>query len=374
MLSFDRVLGRPWAIRGEIADHVQRLLRARGFGGLRELAQLRADVVGRPDIEAARGGGRTGGGAVAVIPAIGVLTQRGGVIDCMETRSTAQLVAEVRAMVAEPTVDGIVLEFDSPGGEVFGVPEAAAAIRDLAAVKPIVAHANSVAASAAYWLASACSELWVTPSGEVGSIGVYCAHVDESKALEAEGIVVTLISAGKYKVEGNPLEPLGDEARAAMQLPVDLFYSMFTRDVAKGRGVSPKKVQGGFGEGRMVAAAAAVEQGMADKVGTLEDAIRRASSLGRSSRSAPAAVRGSLPSWVPEAVRDETFIRVEERPDGTAVALSADGTVLATSTEAWSQRTRDASPEEPEPAAPDVLAAAYLDLAADLEARIRSRR
>jgi ClpP class serine protease len=91
--------------------------------------------------------------------------------------------------------------------------------------------------------------------------------------MASEGVKTTLISAGKYKTEGNPYEPLSDEARAAMQAMVDDYYGMFTRAVAKGRGVSVDAVRNGFGEGRMVSASQAVKNGMADRVATLDQVL-----------------------------------------------------------------------------------------------------
>jgi ClpP class serine protease len=139
----------------------------------------------------------------------------------------------------------------------------------------MVAVANTMAASAGYWLACAPGELVVTPSGAVGSIGVWGAHEDISAAMEKEGVKVTLVSAGKYKVEGNPYEPLSDEAKAALQADVDNFYSMFVKAVAKNRGVSQDSVANGYGQGRMVMASLAVKQGMADSVATLDQTLAR---------------------------------------------------------------------------------------------------
>jgi signal peptide peptidase SppA len=253
---------------------------------------------------------------VAVIPILGVVTQRGGMdaITCEGFRSTDDIAAEVQSAAADPKVDAIVLEVDSPGGEVFGVPEAWTVIREAAKSKPIVAAVNSVSASAAYYLSSAATEIWVTPSGQVGSIGVYCLHVDISKWLEDNGETWTFISAGKYKVEGNPAEKLSDEARAAIQGEIDRYFDMFEGHVAKGRGVSVKKVHAGFGEGRMVGATAAVEQGMADKVGTFEQAIRRAAQLGAENRKSGGA----------KAALEERELRAANDPTGPAQPEIAD--------------------------------------------------
>lgn len=310
MLSLiNSVSGRPWAIRAEIAAHVRGLVARDGIAGLRQLAELRSALRADDDHNeprAAAGARRMAtSSTVAVIPVIGVVTQRGGfdAVECVAFRSVADIADEVRAAAAEPKVDAIVLEVDSPGGEVFGVPEAFAAIKEASKLKPIVAAVNSVSASAAYWISVAATEIWVTPSGQVGSIGVFALHVDMSKALEMMGEKWTFVSAGKYKTEGNPTEELGSEARSAIQADVDRYYSFFVRDVAKGRGVSSKTVQGGFGEGRMVAADQAVEQKMADRVGTFEQAIRRAAELGSQARRNAARAEGGAPVVVATAPR-----------------------------------------------------------------------
>ena len=286
LMLMSSIVGRPWAIQGEVAAHVRGLIGREGIAGLRHLAALKGGIHAfDEDRPRAASGKRTQpASSVAVIPVVGLLTQRGDIINSVETRSTAEIAAEVQAAAAEPKIDAIVLEIDSPGGEVFGVPEAWQAIRDAGRIKPVLAHANSVSASAAYYLQSAAGEGWGTPSGMVGSIGVYALHVDMSKSLEAEGEKWSFVSAGKYKIEGNPAEPLSDEARGAMQADVDRYYSMFVRDVARGRGVSVDAVRSGFGEGRMVGAKAAAAEKMIDQVGTLDEAIRRAGQLGRERR------------------------------------------------------------------------------------------
>lgn len=182
---------------------------------------------------------------------------------------------QMREAAADSKVSAIVVDVDSPGGMVDLIPEVAAEVRNIAAQKPVVAVANTMAGSAAYWIASQASEVVVTPSGEVGSIGVYQMHVDESQALDQEGLKVSIVKAGKYKIEANPYEPLNDEAHSAIQADVNDYYDMFTSDVAKGRGVDQQAVKDGYGEGRMLLAKRAVKAGLADRVDTLEATVRR---------------------------------------------------------------------------------------------------
>lgn len=302
------VAGRPWAIRADIAYQVRGIVAKEGFAGLRQLAQLKAGIHAyddEPRPHAARGvRAAQPGGTIAVIPVIGTLTQRVEIINSVATRSTAEVAEEVRAAAAEPKVDAIVMEFDTPGGEVFGVPEAWAMVREAARQKPVVAHANSIAASAGLYLASAASEFVVTPSGSVGSLGVYALHVDFSKWLEGEGEAWSFIVAEEspFKAEGNPAEPLSDEARAVLQKDVDRYMSMFVRDVARGRGVSREAVRADFGKGRMLSPEEAVAVKMADGVGTFDQAIERAAQLGREKRGGIVASRATVVVPEPAAV------------------------------------------------------------------------
>lgn len=151
------------------------------------------------------------GGGIAVLPLYGVITQRGNMIEDVSgpgSVSTQKFAAALRQALADESVSQILIDIDSPGGSVYGVAELADEIVAARAQKPIIAIANSLAASAAYWIGCSASEFYVTPGGEVGSIGVWQAHFDYSQALAAEGVTPTLISAGTYKVEGNPYAPL----------------------------------------------------------------------------------------------------------------------------------------------------------------------
>lgn len=219
---------------------------------------------------------RAGSGAIAVLPLYGVIVQRANLATeyCGGT-STQQFTAALRDAVSDDAIGSILIDIDSPGGSVYGVGELFDEITAACAKKPIIGIANSLAASAAYWTGCACDELYVTPGGEVGSIGVWQAHEDWSRAMAEAGVDVTLISAGKFKVEGNPYQPLDEEAKSFMQSRVNDYYGAFTRAVAKGRKVGIDQVRNGMGEGRVLGADAALEQNMVDGVMTFDDVIRK---------------------------------------------------------------------------------------------------
>jgi capsid assembly protease len=218
---------------------------------------------------------RTPAGA-AVVPVHGVLEWRKGFLSELfgGSTSTADLITTVRALAADDRVKAILLDVDSPGGEVEGMPEAAAEIRAARKRKPVIAVASPLAASAAFWLACQATEFIAMGSGQVGSVGVFGAHEDLS-ALEAKlGVKVTLIASSAEKVELSPHGPLSDPAREHLQRVVNGHYRSFVLDLALGRGVSLRKVEADFGGGRMLPSRDAVAAGMADRVGTLDGALQ----------------------------------------------------------------------------------------------------
>lgn len=216
------------------------------------------------------------GGPVALLPLHGVIAPRMNMMtEISGGTSTQEFGRLFRAAVADPEITAIVLDVDSPGGHVFGVEELAQVIREQRGRKPVVAVANTMMASAAYWIASQADTIIASPSSLVGSIGVMAVHQDLSEAEAKDGVKTTLVTAGKYKADGNEHAPLSDSAREAMQQRVDTYYAAFVRDVAKGRGVAASAVRDGYGEGRVLSAPDALRAGLVDGVGTLEQTLVR---------------------------------------------------------------------------------------------------
>lgn len=213
-------------------------------------------------------------GAIAVIPVNGVLFQKENWVSEYLGWSTVQgLTAQLREAANNSEVGTVLMDFDCPGGEVTGIDELAAEIYDTRQKKQIVAVSNPLMASAAYYLGSNAHKVYVTPTGDVGSIGVYAVHIEYSKAMEDAGIKATMIKAGPYKAEGNPYEPLTEEAKAARQEDIDEHYNMFIRAVARGRNVSQATVKESFGKGRTMMAKKAQQAGMVDGVMTFEQVL-----------------------------------------------------------------------------------------------------
>ncbi len=245
-----------------------------GENGDAALAGARAEMA----LRAARGGNVASleGGSVAVVPVYGTLAHRGSIWQMMFGGGSVEgLTDQLRQAVNDPNVKAIVMDVDSPGGDVEGIDELASEIYQARKQKPITAVSNSLCASAAYYLASQASELLCSPSSLTGSIGVYTTHEDYSGALDNSGVKVSLIKFGENKAEGNPYEPLSDPAREHMQDIVNTFGGQFEKAVARGRKMSQDDVHKKFGQGRVFDAKKAVQLGMADRVGTLDDALAK---------------------------------------------------------------------------------------------------
>lgn len=261
----------PWAILPEKLHAMTEVLRLRLQGVTFTAEEIRERVGAAPV--------RTGAmpmvsGSVAVLPLRGVISQRANLITQASGGTSAEAFGKAfQGAIESDSVKAVVLDIDSPGGIVHGTAELANLIFAARGRKPIVAVANAQADSGAYFIGSQADEFVSIPTGLVGSIGVIAEHIDRSKAEAMAGLKTTLIAAGKFKVEGNPHEPLSTAGRQHAQTLVDSFYEMFVGAVARGRGVSAEAVRDGFGQGRTLGSKAALAAGMIDRIATLEEVV-----------------------------------------------------------------------------------------------------
>lgn len=212
-------------------------------------------------------------GGIGVVPVIGTLVQRSGWLDSMSGMVGYDRVERMFAgALGDPAVREIVLEIDSPGGEVAGAFDLADRIHASRGDKPITAVASEFSASAAYLIASAADEIIVPRTGMVGSVGVVMAHYDYSKALEKRGVAVTLIYAGDHKVDGNPFEPLPADVRADMQTEIDSIYRLFVDTVARNLSIDADRVRGT--QAAMFMGQNAVDAGLAHSVGNFSEVLQ----------------------------------------------------------------------------------------------------
>jgi signal peptide peptidase SppA len=210
-------------------------------------------------------------GKIALIGVYGGLTPRGS----WYGSSLSGIAAAASRAAADSDIVGAIIDVDSPGGTVSGTMEAADAVASLAAKKPCVACVNTLAASAAYWIASQASEIVMTPSADVGSIGAMIMHQDVSGWLDQIGLKMTLIRSEQspLKNEAHPFAPLSEEALGFLQSRANAAGADFIKAVASGRKVSQAKVREEFGQGRVFGVREALARGMADRSATFEQVV-----------------------------------------------------------------------------------------------------
>lgn len=209
-------------------------------------------------------------GRTAILPITGPIVRRGNLMSSLSggpMTSVELLAKDFSRALEDPSFDAILLDVDSPGGEASGISELAAIIASARDEKRIVAYVGDLAASAAYWLASAASEIVVNRTAAVGSIGVVMAVPDPR--LDPDGPVEFVSSASPNK---RP-DPHSKDGKAQIQAMVDVYGDLFVEDVAAYRATDPEDVLADFGRGGLRIGADAVAYGMADRLGSFEETL-----------------------------------------------------------------------------------------------------
>lgn len=257
-------------------------------------------------------------GDVAVIPVSGVLMKQLSWWSFISDSSAYDmLLKELAAALDNPKVKAVILDVDSPGGEVTGCAEVAQHIFDLRGDKPIVAYTTGNCASAAYWIASACDEVVVSPTSLVGSIGVVKSIRDYSKAMEKAGVteIEIVSSQSPYK----RTDPASKDGRTREQRQVDALADVFVDAVARNRAVSRSAVLEGFGQGDCFVGQLAVEAGLADRTGSLEELIAEFSGA-----KAPAATGGDVNMALTRAKSTKASARIAAKANDEDNEVSED--------------------------------------------------
>lgn len=268
-MSVIDVIHSPWAIVPERLEKIQEIYHARVNDlpldwEARDTSGMHA---GREPYQVRDG--------VAVIDVRGVIAQRMNLFSQISGGTSSQLLSrDIESALSDPSIAGIVLAIDSPGGTVAGTPELAAKIMAGRARKPIMAWTDNAMASAAYWIGSAAEKVYISSNvTQVGSIGVVATHKDVSGAEAKAGVKTTEIYAGKYKRIASNYAPLTDEGKAALQDTVDYLYSVFVGHVAEQRGAKVEDVLTRMADGRVFVGKQAIDAGLADGMASLDEVI-----------------------------------------------------------------------------------------------------
>lgn len=273
-----RLFNTPLAIAPGKAEVIMAALADRlGIGHIARLspapAMMEDDDFGYTDPGRNPRGGYDVVGGVAIIEVCGTLVQKLGTLRPWSGMTGYDGIRQNFMMaMTDPEVKAIMLDIDSPGGEVSGCFDLVDAIYRARGKKPIWSILNESAYSAGYAIASAADRIVVPRTGGVGSIGVIWMHMDWSKALTGAGFKVTFITYGDAKADGHPEIPLSSEAMARFQLEINTMGELFVATVARNRNIPAKSVR--ETEAATYLGADGVSQGLADAVMAPDAAFR----------------------------------------------------------------------------------------------------
>jgi signal peptide peptidase SppA len=355
-----RVFGTPLMIGRAKLEVILGVLTPRLTGSAPEPTDLEADPAPITSVTVEK---------VAVISVIGTLVSRSGYLDAASgLQSYGDIGDAIATAMDNPSVRGIILDVDSPGGEVgglFDLVEQLQATRNMGA-KPLWAVANESALSAAYAIASAADRLYVTRTGEVGSIGVVAVHIDESGADSKAGLAWSFVFAGERKVDGNAHEPLSERARATIQADVDRLYGELCGLVAANRRLTTTGVQ--TTDAAIFRGELAVRAGLADRVGTLDLAITEMVAELDRSAPIPRAALNPTSKGSPSMATNETE-RIQRDANEPTVTSEAESPTPVPSSDAVAPPAQALAPESAAASglasdAADKLRAEFAEIAA----------
>ncbi|MCC2673057.1 MAG: Clp protease ClpP [Ramlibacter sp.] len=264
------LLNKPWAILPESLREIHAIYESHLKGEKTDVAAVEARL-GRPlNNEQQTYTVREGGVAVlniegVIAPKANLFTQISGGV------SAALLVQQLQSIAADSRVKSAIQVIDSPGGSVFGIPEWAAAVRAVAAVKPVITISDAQIASAAMWGGSAANGVYLTGvTAQAGSIGVY-ARMGLSQA--EPGVIE--FTRGKYKRSGINGQAPSPEYMAYFEGYLDHMYSVFVDAIAEFRGTTSEIVLEHMADGRMFTGQQAIDVGLVDGFSTVDAMVEK---------------------------------------------------------------------------------------------------
>lgn len=207
---------------------------------------------------------------IAVIQVIGTLVNRGAFIGASSGLVSYEgLRAQIRSIAKDSSVETVFLDIDSCGGEAAGLADTVAALADLPQRK--IAMVDSHCLSAAYWLATACDEIWMTNDSLVGSVGAIAVHFEQTTRDEQEGDTFTIFASGNRKSDFSPHLKLATEAAEWLQAMITESANQFIESVAQNRGLDAADVRG-F-QAALFKGRTALASGLADRIISADEAI-----------------------------------------------------------------------------------------------------
>ncbi|MCB0345004.1 MAG: signal peptide peptidase SppA [Bdellovibrionales bacterium] len=195
-----------------------------------------------------------------------------GVVDISgEIVSSDEFYRELKRHVDSDKIKGIVVRIDSPGGAVGASEEIYRFLKNAQKSKPIVCAMGSIAASGGFLASLGCQKTYANPGTLTGSIGVILAVPNFAKIMERFEVKMNVIKSGKLKDAGSPFREMTADDRSFLQSVIDVAYNDFLNLVATSRGLETEKVRE-FADGRIISGSQAIELGIVDEAGGLEEA------------------------------------------------------------------------------------------------------
>ncbi len=230
-------------------------------------------------------------GNVGVVELTGVIT------------SSKKIIEQIKTFKENSSIKAIVLRVNSPGGGVGPSQEIYREIVKTKKTKKIIASFGSVAASGGYYAACASDGIMADPGTITGSIGVIMEYANFQEIMKKIGLAPIVIKSGKFKDIGSPVRPIKEEEKKILQGVADEIHLQFIKDVAKGRGIKQDKIAK-IADGRIYTGEKAMEIGLVDKLGNLDDAIDWAGKIG--------GVKGKIKAVYPEKDRISSLKKLFE--------------------------------------------------------------
>lgn len=201
---------------------------------------------------------------VAVLPVEGVIVPYNSFASFELVVTPAQVRDFVMRAEADPYIEGILYEVNSPGGTPVAAEQISEIIRDSAL--PSVSLIGDIGTSGGYLVAAAADQVVASPMSDVGSIGVTMSYVEESEKNEEEGLTFVSLSSGKFKDAGNPNKPLTEEERVLFEGDLKLIHDELVRQVAALRGLPLEQVLA-LADGAPMPGVRGLQSGLVDRLG-----------------------------------------------------------------------------------------------------------
>lgn len=252
------VFSEPWAILEEKMDAIVGLLEGATAEIVSSAAAAMRDNNSKRELERISG--------IPVVPVIGVISKRMNLFSDISGGTSIEVIGRQFDEALAMDAPAVILNFDTPGGAVAGVPEFATRIYEAAAFgpKPIIAFCE-FCCSAGYWMASQCNAVYASEAADVGSIGVIARYMDNTRMMQNAGVDPVIIRSSELKAPG--VGPMTPNQQSSVRSQVAKIHGMFKDAVVRGR---PDIDIEAVGNGATWIGQSAVEAGLVDGISTIE--------------------------------------------------------------------------------------------------------